>query len=49
MIPPEPENEGHDLSEVIPSKRANEILRDFFGRPGWISLEESIAEGISDM
>ncbi|CAG8397788.1 unnamed protein product [Penicillium salamii] len=49
MIPPEPENEGHDLSEVVPSKRANEILRDFFGRPGWISLEESIAEGISDM
>ncbi|CAG8070524.1 unnamed protein product [Penicillium salamii] len=48
-IPPEPKDEGHDLSEVIPSKRANEILRDFFDRPGWISLEESIAEGISDM
>jgi hypothetical protein len=48
-IPKEPEAEGQDLRIVVPSKRAEEILKSFFDRPGWISLEESIAEGISDL
>ncbi|KAL5360728.1 NAD(P)-binding protein [Aspergillus floccosus] len=49
VIPPEPKDEGCDLSDVLPSKRAEEILRSFFGRPGWVQLEDSIAEGISDL
>ncbi len=49
LIPQEPENEGRDMSEVIPSKRAESILKTFFNRPGWVGLEESINDGISGM
>ncbi|OOQ90562.1 cinnamoyl-CoA reductase [Penicillium brasilianum] len=48
-IPQEPEAEGQDLRIVAPSRRAEEILKSFFDRRGWVSLEESIAEGISDL
>jgi len=48
-IPNAPENEGRDLSDVKPSKRAEQLLRSFFGRPGWTSLEESIAAGVEDL
>lgn len=45
-IPDPPNGEGRDLTEVIPSKRAQELLLSFFGKEGWTSLEESIAAGI---
>ncbi|CAG8019496.1 unnamed protein product [Penicillium olsonii] len=49
VLPQKPENEGRDLSHVVPSERARQILNDFFGRSGWVSLEESIAEGTIDL
>ncbi|KAK9439706.1 Integrase, catalytic core [Metarhizium brunneum] len=45
-LPPAPENEGRDLSDVKPAKRAEQLLRDFFGLPGWTSLKDSLADGI---
>ncbi|EFY97729.1 aldehyde reductase II [Metarhizium robertsii ARSEF 23] len=45
-LPPAPENEGRDLSDVKPAKRAEQLLRDFFGLPGWTSLQDSLADGI---
>ncbi|KAF4772063.1 hypothetical protein HAV15_004940 [Penicillium sp. str.  len=46
LIPEPPANDGHDLSEVIPAKEAEKVLREFCGREGWTSLEESIAQGL---
>lgn len=46
LIPEPPANDGRDLTEVIPSKEAERLLREFFGREGWTSLEESIAQGL---
>ncbi|KAJ9232871.1 hypothetical protein C8Q69DRAFT_489074 [Paecilomyces variotii] len=48
-LPDPPENEGRDLSDIRPSKRAEQLIRDFFGRPGWTSLEDSLAAGIKDI
>ncbi|EXJ77340.1 hypothetical protein A1O3_09566 [Capronia epimyces CBS 606.96] len=49
-IPAAPENEGRDLSDVWKaSKRAEELIRSFFGVKGWISLEESLEAGIVDL
>ncbi|KUL89450.1 hypothetical protein ZTR_04495 [Talaromyces verruculosus] len=45
-IPNPPENEGHDLSVVPPAKRAEELLKEWFGQPGWVSLEQSIKDGL---
>lgn len=45
-IPSPPENEGHDLSVVPPAKRAEELLKEWFGQPGWVSLEQSIKDGL---
>lgn len=45
-IPDPPENEGRDLTEVSLSKRAEQLLQDFFGQAGWTSLEDSLANGI---
>ncbi|KAL1966625.1 hypothetical protein VTN77DRAFT_4036 [Rasamsonia byssochlamydoides] len=44
-IPDPPANEGRDLSDIRPRKRAEEILRSFFGK-SWTGLEESFAAGI---
>lgn len=49
QFPNPPENEGRDLTDIKPSKRAEQLIRDFFGRPGWTSLEESLAKGIEDL
>ncbi|KXG52016.1 NAD-dependent epimerase/dehydratase [Penicillium griseofulvum] len=46
LIPAAPLDEGRDLSEIIPAKEAEQLLRDFFGQEGWTSLEDSIAQGI---
>lgn len=49
QLPDPPENEGRDLSDVKPSKRAEELLKEFFKRPGWVSMEDSLAQGIVDI
>ncbi|CAI7669140.1 unnamed protein product [Penicillium discolor] len=46
LIPDPPANDGRDLSEIIPAKEAERLLREFCGREGWTSLEESIAQGL---
>ena len=46
VIPDPPPNEGRDLTEVVLSRRAEQLLCDFFGRSSWVGLEESIADGI---
>ncbi|KAJ5371652.1 NAD-dependent epimerase/dehydratase [Penicillium concentricum] len=46
LIPDTPVDEGRDLSEIIPAKEAERLLREFCGREGWTSLENSIARGI---
>lgn len=48
-IPNPPEEEGRDLSKMIPIARAEQLLKSFFGVAGWVDLETSIAEGIVDM
>jgi hypothetical protein len=45
-IPEPPENEGRDLTSIIPRARAEELLKSFFNRPGWTSLEETLAVAI---
>lgn len=46
MIPNPPENEGRDLSDVVPSSKARAMLQNFFGRCDWVGLKESLATGI---
>ena len=48
-IPQDPENEGQDITVVKPRDRAEGLLKSFFGRPGWTTLEESIKAGIADL
>jgi hypothetical protein len=45
-IPEPPENEGRDLTNIIPRARAEELLKSFFNRPGWTSLEETLSVAI---
>lgn len=45
-IPQPPENEGRDLTEVVPRKRSEEILTAFFDRPGWTPLEQTLSEAL---
>lgn len=44
-----PENEGATLLKVKPSSRAEQLLRKFYGRAGWTSLKENLADGIADI
>jgi nucleoside-diphosphate-sugar epimerase len=39
-----PENEGRDISRILPRERAEELLQNFYGK-GWTKLEDSIAAG----
>ncbi|OAP58308.1 hypothetical protein AYL99_07398 [Fonsecaea erecta] len=48
-IPKAPPNEGRDLTDIKGSKRAEDLIKSFFGVPGWTSLEDSIAAGIADL
>ena len=49
-IPEALENEGRDLSDVwAASRRAEGLVKDFFGTAGWIGLEESLENGIADL
>lgn len=49
QLPKSPENEGRDLTEVVPKDKAEKLLQDFFGQPGWTSLEDSLKAGIADL
>ncbi|KIW73874.1 hypothetical protein PV04_01957 [Phialophora macrospora] len=49
QIPKPPPNEGRDLSDVKGRKRAEDLIKSFFGVSGWTGLEESIAAGIADL
>ncbi|KNG86962.1 cinnamoyl-CoA reductase [Aspergillus nomiae NRRL 13137] len=48
-IPSPPENELRDLSDIVPAQRAENLIKSFFGRSGWIGLEESIRAGIDSL
>jgi hypothetical protein len=48
-IPQPQPNEGRDLSDVKGRKRAEDLIKSFFGVSGWTSLEDSIAAGIADL
>lgn len=39
---------GSDPNEIKPRDAAEQLLRDL-GRPGWVSLEESVLANISDL
>ncbi|RAL16214.1 cinnamoyl-CoA reductase, partial [Aspergillus homomorphus CBS 101889] len=41
-LPPIPENEARDLSQVVPSRRAEHLLVQSWGLSGWTSLEHSV-------
>ena len=50
LIPDGPKDEGRDLSDVWEaSRRAEELVKEFFGTKGWVGLEESLADGIADL
>ncbi|KAF7624836.1 cinnamoyl-CoA reductase [Aspergillus flavus] len=48
-IPGPPENELRDLSEIVPARRAKNLLQALFGGSGWVGLEESIRAGIDSL
>ncbi|GLA44533.1 hypothetical protein AnigIFM63309_003608 [Aspergillus niger] len=48
-IPEPPRNEGEENSDITGSKRAEEYLKRFFNRCGWVTLEESLRDGIMDL
>lgn len=49
LIPDALVGQGYDETEVIPASRAEALLKDLFGRPGWTSFEESIEAGIDGL
>lgn len=42
LIPDAPQTEKASLGEVVPAQRAENLIRTFFGRPGWTTLEDCI-------
>lgn len=40
------ENVVRDQTEVQPRKRAEELLRRFYGQPGWTPIQDSLEKGI---
>ncbi|OGM51215.1 cinnamoyl-CoA reductase [Aspergillus bombycis] len=48
-IPTPPEKELRDLSDIVPARRAENLIKSFFGRSGWIGLEQSIQAGIDSL
>ncbi|PWY89620.1 aldehyde reductase II [Aspergillus sclerotioniger CBS 115572] len=35
--------------DIVPSARAEQLLRDFYGRSGWTSLEDSVKRGLASL
>ncbi|KAE8327952.1 hypothetical protein BDV39DRAFT_192356 [Aspergillus sergii] len=48
-IPSPPDNELRDLSEIVPARRAKDLLKAVFGGSGWVGLEESIRAGVDSL
>lgn len=48
VIPNPPDNELRDLSDIVPARRAEDLIKSFFGQ-FWIGLEESIRAGIDSL
>ncbi|KAL4876915.1 hypothetical protein BJY04DRAFT_231200 [Aspergillus karnatakaensis] len=46
LLLPCPKNEGRDLSDVVGSAEAEAMIKEFFGRSGWVGLKETLADGI---
>ncbi|KAJ5827568.1 hypothetical protein N7447_004331 [Penicillium robsamsonii] len=42
LIPEAPPTEKPSVGEVVPAQRAENLIRTFFGRPGWTTLEDCI-------
>ncbi|KAL4883014.1 hypothetical protein BJY04DRAFT_226806 [Aspergillus karnatakaensis] len=42
LLPPCPENEGRDLSEIEDAPEAESMMKEFFGTKGWVGLKESL-------
>ncbi|KEZ45870.1 hypothetical protein SAPIO_CDS1235 [Scedosporium apiospermum] len=49
LIPDPPENDGRDLTEVVPAAAAQQLLKQYFGQDGWTDFSTSVAEGIEDL
>ncbi|KAJ5281546.1 hypothetical protein N7478_006918 [Penicillium angulare] len=47
-VPRVPEGEQEDLMDIIPAKRAEELLMSFYGH-GWTNLETSLKRGIESL
>lgn len=45
-LPSPPENEGRDLSVIKPARRAEELMKTWFDRPGWTPLEQTLKEAV---
>ena len=48
-LPEAPKDEGRDLSDIKGSKKAEDLIKSFFGVPGWTSMKDSISAGIVDL
>lgn len=48
-IPEPDENEGRDLTEIVPAKKAEQLLKDYYGQKGWAGYKESLEAGIWDL
>ncbi|OAL26440.1 hypothetical protein AYO20_10108 [Fonsecaea nubica] len=48
-IPNPPPNNGRPLTDIKGRKRAEDLIKSFFGVAGWTSLEDSLAAGIVDL
>ncbi|KAE8386159.1 NAD dependent epimerase/dehydratase [Aspergillus alliaceus] len=49
MLPDPPAKECRDLTDVLPSRKAEKLLQSFYGQAGWTPLETSLANGIEDL
>ncbi|PIG87848.1 hypothetical protein AARAC_009849 [Aspergillus arachidicola] len=46
LIPDVPGEDIRDRTDVLPQGRAEELLRTFYGLPGWTSIRDSLEKGI---
>lgn len=46
LIPDVPEENIRGRRDVLPRGRAEELLRTFYGLPGWTSIRDSLEKGI---
>ncbi|RAK96752.1 NAD(P)-binding protein [Aspergillus ibericus CBS 121593] len=46
VIPNAVKDKVKEKFQIVPSGRAEQLLREFYGRPGWTPLEESLKRGL---